>query len=246
VRAEQAAAVAHAARDAETAQRRSLEQRELELEKVVQFQTNMLGDLDAHAMGLSIRQKMHDQLEQSMRHAGRSSEEIDEALSAIAVLWHSLSPTDLARAMLEEHMLRRAVVAIDDQFADQPTVQASLLRTVSSVYSNLGLRDEGRPLIERAHSTQRSLLGPDHDETLSSLQQLISIHLMHHLLDDTERFAIELLDRSRQRLGDSHEDTIEAMRLLAIVVSRQEHHDEAQHIPNQKRPAIHQLLKPQA
>lgn len=227
IKAAHAAEAALMARDAEAVQRRSLERREQELEKVVQFQTSMLGNLDAHAMGQSIRQMMHSRLDQTMRHAGRSSQEIEEALSAVAALWHSMSPTDLAKSLLEEHMLQRAVEAIDEQFADQPTVQAALLRTVSSVYANLGLREEGRPLIERAHSTQRSLLGPDHDETLKSLRQLISIHLMHHLLDDTERFSSEFLERTRQRFGESHEDTIEAMRLLAIVVSRQGRNDEA-------------------
>jgi tetratricopeptide (TPR) repeat protein len=58
-------------------------------------------------------------------------------------------------------MLDKGAAHIDQDLATQPRIQATLLDTVGTVYTGLGLYREARPLLDRAVATQRRLQGAD-------------------------------------------------------------------------------------
>lgn len=75
----------------------------------------------------------------------------------------SRGETVTARELLDAGAAR-----ITTELADQPDVQATLMRSIGEVYSTIGLRDEAGPLLERALNQHRSLHGERHDETVTS------------------------------------------------------------------------------
>jgi serine/threonine-protein kinase len=58
---------------------------------------------------------------------------------------------------------------IEDGLADQPDVQATLMRVIGEVYGSLNLNEAARPLLVGALQRHRQLYGPDHQEVATSL-----------------------------------------------------------------------------
>ncbi len=54
-------------------------------------------------------------------------------------------------------MLDKGAQRVDRELAQQPAIQATLMDTLGSVYTGLGLYGQARPLLERAVATRRSL-----------------------------------------------------------------------------------------
>ncbi len=74
--------------------------------------------------------------------------------------------------MINATILKPAAEAIEKQFADQPEVDAALRQALADRYRDLGLYDAALPLQERALATRRRVLGEDHPQTLSSINQM--------------------------------------------------------------------------
>lgn len=221
-----AVSVRYAMREAE--QRVLAEQREAQLSQILAFQTDMFDTLDIEAMGRT----MHDRLEEKLRDS-LAADELDEHHTALAVaafdrMWRGVSPTDLAREVFDEHMLRRASASLEAQFLDQPLVEASLRHSLSIIYGNIGIYEPNAEHIRRAYELRRQTLGSRHPDTLRSL---------HHVgasLELTEQFAeAEATYRAaylglREAIGDRHIDTRHALTGIVRTLRIQQQYDEAE------------------
>ena len=58
--------------------------------------------------------------------------------------------TTLALDALQDNVLERSHVAINEQFADQPTVRAQLLHALASTMHQLGRSEQAVPVLEEA------------------------------------------------------------------------------------------------
>lgn len=221
-----AVSVRYAMREAE--QRVLAEQREAQLSQILAFQTDMFDTLDIEAMGRT----MHDRLEEKLRE-NLAADELDAQQTTLAVaafdrMWRGVSPTDLAREVFDEHMLRRASLALEAQFIDQPLVEASLRHSLSIIYGNIGIYQPGAEHIRRAYELRNQTLGPAHPDTLRSL---------HHLggsLELREQFAeAETMYRAaylglREAIGDRHIDTRHALTGIVRTLRIQQRYDDAE------------------
>jgi eukaryotic-like serine/threonine-protein kinase len=106
---------------------------------------------------------------------------------------------------------------IEQAFADQPVVAATIRDTVGTTYWYLG-----EPLLairqfEQAVALRRQALGPDHYETLKSMNNLALAY------QDAGRFsdALPLLEKARQEMkahfGSNDPNTLQAMNNLALA-----------------------------
>jgi serine/threonine-protein kinase len=75
----------------------------------------------------------------------------------------SRGETVTARELLDEGARR-----VDAELAEQPDVQASMMRLIGNTYGTLGLHRQAHPLLERALAAHRRLYGDEHDETATS------------------------------------------------------------------------------
>jgi non-specific serine/threonine protein kinase/serine/threonine-protein kinase len=150
------------------------EQRRLELADVVGFQRSMLEGMDAQTMGIGLIEGFREQFRSGLaRQANPTLTEADfNAVISLA------SGPDLARRVLDQHVLTRALESIETEFEGRPGLQASLYESVFSVYDSLGIKSSLPDLAMRILERRRQRL----PETAGAV------------LDDRFRVAIALAD----------------------------------------------------
>jgi len=146
------------------------EARSQELARMVTFQQSMLGDLDPRRLGEAFVERLRNQYAQSFDYAA-SDETVQAGIAAFETAVGRINPTDLAQDLMDEFMLRRAVENIQQDFTDQPRLQAELYQTVRDVYDNAGMIESALPLAERIVDLRIEALGPDATATLHARQQ---------------------------------------------------------------------------
>ncbi len=200
---ERAAESALAERLAKTDAQQKTEQ----LETVTNFQASMLADIDTEATGLGIIAIVTDSVRKTLGTRGESPDDINESLASLAELLEGVNPTNIAVEVVDNHVLGLAVAAIENDFSDQPLVQASLLQTVSETYAELGLYESAMPLQQNALKTRRHILGDDDRDTLESIANMGDLLMHKGKYKDAEPLFREALKGRRNVLGDDHRDT---------------------------------------
>ena len=82
----------------------------------------------------------------------------------------ALGNTITARAILDEGAER-----IVEELSDQPVTQATLMNTMGTVYTSLGLYNEAVPLLQSSLETRQEVLGPEHPEVAASMDHLAEV-----------------------------------------------------------------------
>lgn len=141
------------------------EQRQQDLAQVAGFQQAMLENIDIQAMGIGLVDGFRSQLGAS----GRSDEETEALISR-------LNAPDLARNIIDTHILEQARLSIEADFADQPSLQADLLQTVFEVYQSLGVWERAPALTERILQLRRQTVGEHHLDTYQARQNLANAY----------------------------------------------------------------------
>lgn len=172
------------------------EQRQQELEQVSRFQQSMLENIDPEVMGTVLSESMRSQFEAALdRSTERISDDLD--MRQIESFLAMTSPTDLAREMLHQHMLRQAVESVDTQFADQPLLKASLLNAIADVYSAIGLFEPELELREEIRTLYRNQLDGRSLEVLKAEREVGKVMFHVNRFDEAEstlRGLTEALD----------------------------------------------------
>ncbi|RFF28833.1 MULTISPECIES: serine/threonine-protein kinase [unclassified Wenzhouxiangella] len=151
-------------------QQQIAEARSAELERMVDFQQSMLGDLQPRELGQSFVKRLREQHAQSFAH-NADEETIEAGIEAFELAVGQINPTDLAQDLLDEFMMQRAIDNIKTDFADEPRLQAELFETVRDIYFNAGMVDNALPLAERVVELRLEALGPAATGTLEARRQ---------------------------------------------------------------------------
>ncbi len=165
-------------------QRLIAESRSAELERVVAFQQSMLEGVDIEGMGIGLAQALRQQVDRA-----------DPALrpSLDAVLARASTP-DLARGLVNDHVLAAAVRAIDTDFQDQPALAADLRESVAQVQEALGLPVPALALYEQVDAYRRAAQGPDDPRTLRTRLRLAGALLGNQRAQDAKAIIDGLQD----------------------------------------------------
>ncbi len=151
-------------------QQQIAETRSAELERMVDFQQSMLGDLQPRELGQSFVERLREQHAQSFAHDA-DEETVAAGIEAFNLAVGQINPTDLAQDLLDEFMMQRAIDNIETDFADEPRLQAELFETVRDIYFNAGMVDNALPLAERVVELRLDALGPGATDTLEARRQ---------------------------------------------------------------------------
>ncbi|TVQ51039.1 MAG: serine/threonine protein kinase [Phycisphaerales bacterium] len=201
-----------------------------ELEIVSDFQARQFSDLDLEWMGSQLRKQLFaertytlDLIEPDIKQRSDAVRELDRALA-------NVNFTNLARRSLQDTIFRRALLTVDEQFADQPEIRARLLQRIAGTMNHLGmLEDAIEPQVEVV-ALKRRLYGDDDPRTLRAIAQYGSLRLRQNRFTDAEDAARSSLAGMRRVLGDAHPDTLSAATGLARALRMQGAREEAEGI----------------
>ena len=188
-RADERADAAETAETAATAARDAEKTRADELKQVSDFQEKMLAQIDTTSAGVALMADVRERFTAALEKAGVPESERTTRADALRAELVRVNATDTAAAMIDRTIVKPAIKAIDEQFKDQPIVDAQLRQALADLYESIGLYDAAFPLQESALATRRRVLGEEHPNTLGSTGN------MGGLLRDqgTQQEAIDLL-----------------------------------------------------
>ncbi len=122
------------------------------------------------------------------------------------------------RQVTVEAVLNKAAARIAGKFDGNPEVEAAIRQTVGDTYWELGLYPEGQPHLERALELRRRVLGPEHPDTLMSMNNLAELYWDRGEYEKAEPLLTQALEVKRRVLGPEHPDTLTSMNNLAVAV----------------------------
>ena len=142
-------------------------------------------------------------------------------------------------------ILDKASKDIDTSLTKDPELQAQMMYVMGDVYYNLGLYPRAQLLLQQAMGIRQRVLGPEHPDTLASMNNLANV------LDDEGHYAEaetlyrETLDIRRRVLGPEHPDTIWSTNNLAVVLEDEAHHAEAEKLYQETLDIERRVLGPE-
>jgi serine/threonine protein kinase/tetratricopeptide (TPR) repeat protein len=114
--------------------------------------------------------------------------------------------------------LRRAVEAalpfVNKSFADQPLIEARLRLSIGKSFQDLGESRTAAEQFESARAIYVKELGPDHADTVTSMNLLASSYMDLGRLVDALKLNEEVLARRKANLGPDDRDTLMSMNNL--------------------------------
>jgi tetratricopeptide (TPR) repeat protein len=136
-----------------------------------------------------------------------------------------------------KEILDQGVARIDTELADQPAIQATLMDTMGTVYTGLGLYPEAIPLMRQALERRKSLAGGDTAVAIAQTQS----HLGEALTlisdyEEAERILQEALEVQQRALGPRDPEVAKTLTRLADVMEANAKYEKAE-------PLIQQALR---
>jgi eukaryotic-like serine/threonine-protein kinase len=112
--------------------------------------------------------------------------------------------------------LDRAAASVEQKFARQPEVEASIRQTIGATYQDLGLFAKAEAQLTRALALRRALLGDRHLDTLATKFRLASTVEREGKYSQAKALFQDVVSARRQSLGEDHPDTLAAMNGVAV------------------------------
>lgn len=114
-------------------------------------------------------------------------------------------------------LLDRGAQRIADDLGAQPLLQARLMRTMSDVYSKLGLYDAAEPLDKQALQLRIAELGPESPEVAEALNALGVQYRQQSRFAEAADLLLQALEIRERVFGPMHADVAESLNNLALV-----------------------------
>ncbi len=111
--------------------------------------------------------------------------------------------------------LDRAAERIGDRFQGQELTEAAIRQAIGDAYLGVSEADKGIPHLERSVALRQTNLGPEHPDTLASMNNLAVCYQDAGKLDQALPLLEETLKLTKAKLGPHHPDTFGSMNNLA-------------------------------
>jgi eukaryotic-like serine/threonine-protein kinase len=159
--------------------------------------------------------------EQRRREAERNLAFARKGNEILGSVFAGLDPEKIAESgrplhdVLRENLVK-AVKELEGSAIGDPLEVAAMQYTLGESLIGLGEFDLAVEVLEKARATRKSRLGPDHPDTLTSMNQLGIGYQAAQKLDKALPLHEETLALRKSRLGPDHPDTLQSMGNLAV------------------------------
>jgi serine/threonine protein kinase/tetratricopeptide (TPR) repeat protein len=164
----------------------------------------------------------HENERQAREAAAAEAAQRRQAEAVAGVLesvFDGLDPKQAAQDLKGQLVGRLDAIAdtLAADYAGEPVVRARLRNALGFTQEGLGEYAKAVALHERALAERRQYLGPDHPDTLRSMNGLAAAHRSAGNWDKALPLLEETLEGRRARLGPDHPDTLQSVNNLAAM-----------------------------
>ena len=106
------------------------------------------------------------------------------------------------KSVTAEEILRRGAQRIQEELAEQPEIQASIMLIIGEIHTAYGLHDEAQTLVQGAVDRRRGLFPEDHPDLLESLDALAFLKIELEEFREAQELAQRTLAARREALGN--------------------------------------------
>ncbi len=159
-----------------------------------------------------------DQIRGERDEAETEAKKANTANEFLESMFSSPEPGVDGREVKVVDVLDKAIAGIATDFTDEPEIEAFLRRTIGRTYYRLGLYEEAEEQHELALELRTRVLGPEHPDTLTSMNDLGLVLRKQGLLDDAEKLYRRALSVQLPTLGKEHPDTLITLNNIANVL----------------------------
>jgi serine/threonine protein kinase/tetratricopeptide (TPR) repeat protein len=124
--------------------------------------------------------------------------------------------TEPLEVVLGQRLLK-AASDLEGEAVGDPLVVAGLQHRLGDSLLHLGMAKEAISLFDKARNTRANILGPEHQDTLKSMNELGDAYRVDGKLDLALPLLEETLKLRKARLGADHPDTLESMNDLGMA-----------------------------
>jgi eukaryotic-like serine/threonine-protein kinase len=130
-------------------------------------------------------------------------------------------------------ILDKGAEKIDKELKDSPIIQAQMMYTMGRVYQGLGLFKRSEQLLGRSVEVRKRILGPDHPDTLLSMQWWGWMIFKLGRAAEAEKVLREALAGQQRALGFENADTARSISSVGAICFLSGRLDEAEKLLNQ-------------
>ncbi len=161
-----------------------------------------------------------------VKHAAETADDLSTVLlGTLGVFDSDFSGRHAATAGV---ILDRFAAEVSDKLAHNPTMRASILDKIGLAYQSAGRPEQAAQHLADALATRRETLGPEHADTIRSLNSLALLMFSESRFAEAEPLCRELLASVRSTSGEDHPKTLTAMNNLAHLLASQDKNSEAE------------------
>jgi eukaryotic-like serine/threonine-protein kinase len=179
----------------------------------------------------------------------RASRERDRASRVTDFMTRMFNVSDPGEArgnsVTAREILDKASSDIDTGLAKDPELQSQMMFVMGKVYENLGLYPRAQSLLEKALAGQRRVLGPDHADTVKTLNELATVLFYEGKLGEADKLYREALGVVRRTAGPRDLKTAKVTVNLGSVLLREGHYSEAEDLYRQGLQIVRDTLGPE-
>jgi len=166
--------------------------------------------------------------EQQRNRAQIEAETARQTTQFMVGLFEVSDPSEsLGNSITAREILDKGAERIDSELIEQPEIQATLMDTMGTVYTSLGLYPEAVRLVDRSLQKRRELFGDEHHEVAASLAHLGEVQTLNADYTEAEQNLRESLAVRRTMFGNISDPVADSATSLAEVLQKQGDYDGA-------------------
>lgn len=166
--------------------------------------------------------------EEQRNRAQTEAETARQTTQFMVGLFEVSDPSEsLGNAITAREILDKGAERIETELVDQPEIQATLMDTMGTVYTSLGLYPQALGLVDQSLQKRRELFGALHPEVASSLAHLAEVQSLSADYAAAEANYRKSIEVRRTLFGDTSEQVAESITGLGDVVLSAGNYDEA-------------------
>jgi serine/threonine protein kinase/tetratricopeptide (TPR) repeat protein len=182
----------------------------------------------ALALGLVVSTTLYVRAERARSRAEMQTRKAEQINQFLQNMLASAKPSEKGREVTVREVLDEAGKQAEKSLIDEPEVQASVRSTIGTTYMALGLFADAEAQLRRALLMRRSVLGENHPDVASSLDDLAALMLEKGDYSAAEPLYRSALAMNRRLLGERNAAVATNLGNIAALLKIQARYAEAE------------------